>query len=594
MNLLRISLLLALFTIFSTAHAATPTGTTVGDTAKPEALFGEVCAALKQNSLVTVRPGTYVIPAVTGTDNSSAWNFSGADALKNCTVDLTGVTLVFLGSNGINLEFAGCSNSVFRGATVYKQIPSFTQGKIVNINRTDAENWVADVEIDRGYLWKPFFDQKVTCHIFDSQIRNAAGRPAWKANTAYFHPTASRSDDAPGKLKLTFNERMVLTPPDVGDRVVLRGKGGFSTRVSDCTDMTFQNLKLENNGLYGIVEFNGKSTTYDGVQITYGPPPPGATEPPTVASTADGIHCLYGDPGPTFKNCIIEGTPDDGIAIHGAFYPIDEVVSDTVLGIAGKGHSTNTVQRFEKGDPIRISDEKSGYYADAAVTDAQLVGESWQYTLDKPVQVKAGFLVSNPKKSGHGFKILNTTVRRNRARGMLLKADDGLVENCLVEDSTIAGIVVSPEPSGMEAGYAHNITLRGNTIRHTGYAEAGGWTPYAPGISVTGAGSIGNRNITIENNTFDRITGANLLVRFTDTAVIRGNHFLNTHQVASDIGKGAGIDATAVIWLGDDRNITLANNAVTNPGPFGKSLITVAPSATGVRGAEGGITVQKQ
>ena len=253
-----------------------------------------------------------------------------------------------------------------------------------------------------------------------------------------------------------------------------------------------------------------------------------------------------------------------------------------------------TTQRFEKGDPIRISDEKTHFYADATISDAKLVGDSWQYTLDKPVQVQAGFLVSNPKKSGHGFKILNTTVRRNRARGMLLKADDGLIENCLVEDSTIAGIVVSPEPGGMEAGYAHNIVIRGNTIRHTGYAEAGGWTPYAPGISVTGAGSIGNRNITIENNTFDRITGANLLVRYTDTAIIRGNHFLNTHQVASDIGKGAGIDATAVIWLGDDRNITLVNNTVTNLGPFGKSLITVAPSATDVKGAESGIAVQKQ
>ena len=594
MNILRLSLLLALFAMCSTARAATPTGTTVGDTAKPAALFTEICAAAKPNQIVTVRPGTYVIPAVAATDNSSAWKFSGANALKDCTVDLTGVTLIFQGSNGSNLEFGGCQNSVFRGATVYKQIPSFTQGKIVNITRTDAENWTADVEIDRGYLWKPFLDQKVTCHIFDSQIRDAAGRPAWKANTAYFHPTASGSDDAPGKLKLTFKERLVLTPPAVGDRVVLRSKGGFSTTVSDCTNMTFQNLKLGNNGLYGIVEFSGKSTTYDGVQITYGPPPPGATEPPTVASTADGIHCLYGDPGPTFKNCLIEGTPDDGIAIHGSFYAIDEVVSDTVLGIVGKGHASKTTQRFEKGDPIRISDEKSGYYADAAISDAQLVGESWQYTLNQPMTVKAGFLVSNPKKSGHGFKILNTTVRRNRARGMLLKADDGLVENCLVEDSTIAGIVVSPEPSGMEAGYSHNVVLRGNTIRHTGYAEAGGWTPYAPGISVTGAGSIGNFNIIIENNTFDRITGANLLVRYTDTAIIRGNHFLNTHQIASDIGKGTGIDAATVIWLGDDRNITLANNTVTNLGPFGKSLITVAPSATDVKGAENGVAVQKQ
>ena len=129
MNILRLSLLLAIFTIFSTAHAATPTGTTVGDTAKPEALFAEISAAAKPNQIVTVRPGTYVIPAVAATDNSSAWKFSGANALKDCTVDLTGVTLIFQGSNGSNLEFGGCQNSVFRGATVYKTNSVFHTGK---------------------------------------------------------------------------------------------------------------------------------------------------------------------------------------------------------------------------------------------------------------------------------------------------------------------------------------------------------------------------------------------------------------------------------------------------------------------------------
>ena len=593
--------LLAALTIFASGVRA---DTLVGDTAKPAALFGEICAALKANvakpNVVKVRAGLYVIPALAGTDNAAAWKFSGDNALKDCTVDLTGVTLAFAGSNGTNLEFQDCSNATFRGATVYKIVPSFTQGTVTAFQQTDAENWQMDLKVDKGYLVAPFVgaqagtgDARFTVHIFDPKIRDANGRPAWQTGGGYFHTNAIVPTDEPNTIRLIFKERHVLAIPSVGDRLVLRSKAGFSTTVKDCTHMTFQNLKLTNNGLYGIVEFGGANTTYDSVQITYGPPPPGATELPIVASTADGIHCLYGNPGPTFKNCLIEGTPDDGIAIHGAFYAVDAVVSDTVLGIVGKGHAANTTQRFEKGDTMRISDDASHFYADAVVTGARLVGDSWQYTLDHAVSAKAGFLVSNPNLSGHGYKILNTTVRRNRARGMLLKADDGLVQNCVIEDSTIAGIVLSPETGGNEAGYVHNVTLIGNTIRHTGYAETGGWTPYAPGISVTGSGSIGNRNITIQDNIFDQIVGANVLVRFTDGAKITGNRFLNTHQVASEIGKGAGIDASTVIWIGDSRNVTLTDNTVANQGTFGKSLIVVAPSATDVQGAETGVSRAK-
>ena len=119
--------------------------------------------------------------------------------------------------------------------------------------------------------------------------------------------------------------------PAVGDRVILRGIGAFSFTVKDCAHITFSHLTLGNNGLYGIVEFGGVATNYLGCKITYGPPPPGATVPPIVSGTADGLHCLYGNPGPDIENCVIEGTPDDCIAIHGGYGTIDHVLPGNVV-----------------------------------------------------------------------------------------------------------------------------------------------------------------------------------------------------------------------------------------------------------------------
>ena len=109
---------------------------------------------------------------------------------------------------------------------------------------------------------------------------------------------------------------------------------------------------------------------------------------------------------------------------------------------------------------MRIQGDKTGFYADAHVTQAAQVGGAWQYTLDAPLDLQPGYRVANPARCGHGYKIVGNIIRRNRARGMLLKADDGLVEHNLVEDSTIAGIVISPESDGNEAGYAHNVIVR--------------------------------------------------------------------------------------------------------------------------------------
>ena len=557
-----------------------PAPVTVGRPDQPAALFGDIVGACQANAqrnaipnLVRVRPGIYTIPA-----NAPDWNFSGANALHDCTVDLSGVTLIHRGPSKAFASFTGCSNATFRGAVMVHEVPSSTQGTVLKIDRADASHWFFDLRIDPGYL-SQLSDLRPhpTAHIFEGASRDAEGKPAWKTGGGYLHPESIQPTGAAGVLRLIQTGNFSPADVAVGDRVDLRGGAGFSFVVQACADMIFQDLTLGNSGLYGIVEFNGNNNRYERCRVTYGPNPPGATEAPIVSTVADGFHSLDATLGPTLLNCVIEGTPDDAIAIHGRYAEVVQVPADNVVVVQGAPGST----AFARGDEMRIQDARSGFYLQAAVLAAAPVNtadkqrETWQYTLDRATGVRTGFKVANPKRCGPGYTLINNIIRRNRARGMLLKADDGVVNGNLVEDSTIAGIVLSPEELENEAGYVHGTTISHNTIRHTGYAENGPGSRYAAGLTVTGDGGIGNRNISITGNTFERILGANLALRFTDTAKMEANRFEDTHQVACENGAKIGIDPHAVIWIGNCRNVTLSANTAHNIGPFEKSLITV-------------------
>ena len=587
----------ALRPILALPPGAAPAVVQVGEPDQPGALFNEIVNACARNArdravsnIVRVRAGTYTIP-----EAAPEWNFAGANALRDCTVDLSGVTLVFQGPSKPFAQFMGCSNATFRGVTMVHEVPSSTQGTILRIGPADASHWFFDLQIDAGYLSRPSeLRPQPTVHIFEGTRRDSQERPDWKTGEGYLHPDSVQPMGARVLRLLVKGD----APPGslvVGDRADLRGAGGFSFVVKKCTNMIFQDCTLGNSGLYGIVEFEGHNNRYERCKVTYGPKPPGATESPLAATVADGFHSIGGTLGPTLLNCLIEGTPDDAIAIHGRYA---KIIGTPVGNIITVEENPSEVS-FEKDDEMRIQDERSGFYLQAKVTAAELIpggdkpNETWKYTLDRDSGAKAGFKVSNPARCAPSYTLINNVVRRNRARGMLLKGDDGVVNGNLVEDSTIAGIVLSPEGAENEAGYVHDTTISHNTIRHTGYAENGPGCAYAAGLTVTGDGGIGNRNISVIGNTFDRILGPNLVVRYTDTVKIEGNQFNRTHQVECENGAKRGMDPHAVVWVGNSRNVTLSANTVTDFGPFGKSLITVDEKTVQiVHGAEEGLTLK--
>src|SRR5213079_2064745 len=115
---------------------------------------------------------------------------------------------------------------------------------------------------------------------------------------------------------------------------------------------------------------------------------------------------------------------------------------------------------LREGDPLRLFNPDGGYAGEAKVVSirrlrdfvpvarsrfhgfSDLTRHRFVEVVTEP-PLAAGFdwQASNPSALGSGFVIRNNIIRNHRARGILVKADDGLIEGNTIDGSTIAGIV---------------------------------------------------------------------------------------------------------------------------------------------------------
>ena len=285
---------------------------------------------------------------------------------------------------------------------------------------------------------------------------------------------------------------------------------------------------------------------------------------------ADGFHSASTRIGPTIEHCDWEGLlHDDCIAIHGSLQQIVRAEGNKL--ILEKGNHGN----FAVGEPVRISSQ-NGFFGEFTCTSLRMLenkGGLLELTLDRESGAPAKAKASNPRHNGAGFKILNCKLGNCRSRGILVKADNGLIENCAISGCGMSAISIGPEYYWGEADYSRNVTVRGNTLRNNvlNGSEAGT-------IFVHGDGAVGNGNITITNNFFDGNYGRIAIhVADTDGILINDNRL-----IASSLPLPGGTGRT-ILDFRTSRNIILNKNRVEN---LSKSdtLVSLGKNVAGITG----------
>lgn len=230
----------------------------------------------------------------------------------------------------------------------------------------------------------------------------------------------------------------------------------------------------------------------------------------------DAFNARFGDTV-TVDGCEFAYHCDDSINISGYYSVVTKCDGNRIRVIPAFGRGG----LFEPGDTIQILTFEGLVPPDAKVlaveaapdpTDEErrrilatnlreplvnAVKKALVLTLDRAVDFSFGTVVISNERMGNGFTVRNCTFGSTRARAMLIKASNGLIENNTIERSYYDAISIYPEYCWLEGGCSRNVTIRGNTLRNNG-----------GGIYIGGSSGNGTRlppdahgGMVLENNT---------------------------------------------------------------------------------------------
>jgi hypothetical protein len=575
-----------------------PLNGTVGSPAAPADLPRELSNAYANGAHeITITPGTYTLPAT----GSISIDLNG---WKDATIHAKGVTVVFeeLGHRPVRLSH--CERVTFEGATLRFAKPAFTQGRIVAMGKEASGDYI-DCRIDAGY--PPELDGSLD--IAD------AGTRLIKPGTGDFG--CEKSEELSSGLLRLHGVRGGIGTATVNDWIFTRSKAGGSTivQLDGCNRCIMRGLVLQNSGFASFFDTGGEGgNRYEGCRVMPGPKPEGATEEQLVGGGADGFHSVGNRVGPTIDHCSWEGLfHDDCIAIHGGFSKVLHaegatlVLQDNRSGIAegepvrisdAKGYygeftckgirpikekveylEMTVSQRDKPPVIITVQKESPGITGtNAPVAPGDLVKISTQaksderkfedsfkchavrtftreenfveVTLDRDSGAAAESKVSNPEHNGAGFRITGCQLGNCRSRGILVKADNGLIEGNVISGCGMSAVSIGPEFSWGESDYSRHVIVRGNTLSNNVLNGGGSGV-----ILIHGDGAVGNADITIERNLFEKNYGVIAIkAEDTDGLLISSNRFVLPDSPLP------GVNPRRILELRSCRNITLRDN----------------------------------
>ena len=430
----------------SPIHAApAPPTVTLGDPKNPGALAPALQAAYQKGvRRFIIKPGLYLLPNV----GHSAF---ALDGWQDATIGAYGVTLLLtdLAWNHNGFDFHNCRHVTLAGPILSQNAVISYQGRVLAVGKDDKGNATCDFRPDKGYPVPPA-DPKGFLGG-DVNIVDAHTRLLKVGNGDFYGVPGEALGD--GTFRVHFHQAKLNF--SVGDFLVGRyGNAPFKVYLGDSRDCTLKDVTLMRNGFAPIREDGGGGNHYLHCVWALGPRPNGATEEPLVTNAADGMHMIGSFPGPDIENCVFQGVfLDDCIAIHGGF--------TTIKAVTGAALTLDNDGGLVVGQSARISDQQ-GFFGEATVTALKDNGDkTWTATLDKDLGVPVGAKLNNPRKDGAGYKIIGCRLGNTRSRGILVKADDGLIQANTIEGCGQAAISLGPEYYWGEANYVKHVSILG-------------------------------------------------------------------------------------------------------------------------------------
>ena len=186
-----------------------------------------------------------------------------------------------------------------------------------------------------------------------------------------------------------------------------------------------------------------------------------------------------------------------------------------------------------------------------------------------PTALGFDWVVFNTDRGCSTFSLRNNTIRNHRARGMLIKASNGMIEGNTIENSTLGGIVVTPELYWGEGDFVSNLTIADNQVRNVciGLQCYGGLALGAKDPAGDLAPSYGHQDVRIVRNRFENISQMNLWISSSQRVEVTGNTIVAPFAYASvaTCCPPYPFPQTFVAWVTATKSGNISGNCVLQP-----------------------------
>lgn len=515
---------------------------------------------------------------------SGTINMTGA---KNLTIEGNGATLVWSQPvTGFHMQ--ECSNVTFKNLNLDFDPMVYTQGTVtaksgstitlrVDKGFSDSASWLTDSKNRYGMV----FDAKTNA-----------------PKAGYSHTYAFSSVTKTGSMTLSatinFGTANGVPTPEVGDKLsIFRWAGPAMFIAQDCEKTAYRNINLYQSPGSAVSETSGKGgSVMDHFNVVPGPDVSGTKRCMSIMS--DAFHFGNVEKGPTMTNCTISNCADDGVNVQGFFFHVLKVsgnkitvtpkwdtplaAGETIEGYKASGYDslgTAKVVKFEKRNDSSMRAQIKAAYAgmDGTLQDDTLV---YDIVLDKKLSIAKSDHITSLNRIGSGTTIKNCTFKNNRARGVVVKGHDIVIENNTFSGNTHPAIAAHADLYWCESAFPVNVKIRGNKITNNAVS---GEMYKQPENDMIGSIFIGvtppqgtngfynckqNKNILIENNTITNTNVYGIMAANCDGVTIQKNTVTNPFQSGiGTVGQRFGVTPDSGILVAGSTNITVSGNTVS-------------------------------
>lgn len=373
------------------------------------------------------------------------------DGDHDVTVDAAGAILFCDGwMQPVTLEH--CKNVKIKGLTIdYKRKP-YSDGEIVDV-QPDYYDAVFDiiypVSSNMPMCRTMFWDTKAH-QILD--------------NEDYF---PKYELIAPQKLRIYSRIGQGLK----GDLVMISHSFHFRPAIFI---LEAENIGIEDVTIYcqpgmGVLGQHSKDITLTGLRVV---PSPGQGQ----STDTDASHFADCTGFIRYKDCQLQGSGDDAIAIQNYYYNIEKPANEEGydLYVTNADLHAGVLDYPDVGDTLELVNQASLAVVDTFIVKTvnnnvpRLLS---RVTLNKELPPDLGkYYLINASRLPK-IDIIGCSITSNRARGIQIKGRNVLIERCTIEDTSGTGIQIGSEAYWHEGPTADNVTIRHNRILRCGGGE---------------------------------------------------------------------------------------------------------------------------